>query len=271
MPNPQPQQGSSLFTASSQPQQTVPGVKIDLSNIKPTTRFSELHEDLQQKIIEIDEFIQRQVKYATELQESIPARGAALETIPGDVDYLTQRVEIVEDALESDAQDIKKVKDDLTTDQSDATRCFNALENLKLPSQYHYTGLAAASMRAGADEEGLGSTSDLIPYFESKTKEVDGRLQKYAANLAEVEGHMSTVEASAVEQFEKLVYRRGKPDAWSNDEVKELVGTLVDFENAILRVAGKVGETREEIVELTLGGDVGAENANGGRRGGTRW
>lgn len=222
--------------------------------------------------MEVDEFIQRQVKYATELQESIPARGAALETIPGDVDYLTQRVEIVEEALESDAQDIKKVKDDLATDQSDATRCFNAIENLKLPSQYHYTGLAAASMRAGGggDEEGMGSTSDLIPYFEAKTKEVDGRLQKYAANLAEVEEHMSTVEASAVEQFEKLVYRRGKPGEWSNDEIKELVGTLVDFENAILRVAGKVGEAREGIVELTLGGDAGAQNGNGGRRGG-RW
>ena len=283
IPNVQPQQhGSSLFSGPSQPQQqTVPGVKIDLSNIKPTTRFSELNEDLQNAIIQIDTFIQQQQKWATEIQESIPARGAALETIPSDVVYLSQRKEVVEEALDTDVQDIKRVKEDLAADQDDARRCFNALENLKLPSQFHYTGLAAAAggVRApgggGATDDTTDpttSTSDLVPYFQGKSKDLEARLGRYAAQLGEIEGHMGTVEARAVEQFEKLLYRRSKPEEWNNDEVRVLVGTLRDFEEAILRTAGRIGQVRDDVVGFTLGDVSGASNGNGVKRGGVgRW
>jgi len=283
IPNIQPQQqGSTLFGASSQPQQqTVPGVKIDLSNIKPTTRFSELNEDLQNTIIQIDNFIQQQMKWATEIQESMPARGAALETIPADVEYLTQRAEIVEEALDTDAQDIKRAKEDLAGDQDDARRCFNALENLKLPAQFHYTGLAAAAAAglaaaggSGADDPDAtpaGSASDLAPYFQAKAKELRARLGRATAQLADIEDHMGIVEARAVEQFEKLLYRRARPGDWNNDEVRALVGTLRDFEDAILRSASRVGQVRDDVVGLTLGDVSGASTRidvrrNGGSR-----
>jgi len=234
------QQGSTLFGVSSQPQQqTVPGVKIDLSNIKPTTRFSELNEDLQNTIIQIDNFIEQQVKWATEIQESLPARGASLTTIPTDVEFLTQRAEAVEEALDTDAQAIKRLKEGLAADQDDARRCFAALENLKLPAQFHYSGLAAAAAAGlagggGGDERdpaaAAAAASDLAPYFQGKAAELEARLARCTAQLGEIEDHVGTVEARAVEQFERLLYRRARPGEWNNDEVRALVGTLRDFE-----------------------------------------
>lgn len=258
------QQTSSLFGTSTQPQQqqVVPGVKIDLSNIKPTTRFSELHEDLQSVIAQLDTFIHQQIKWCHEIQESLPKRGADIHTIPGDVEYLTQRVEAVELALDKDVRDIKRVKEEVKADQNDARRCFNAIENLKLPSQFHYTGLAGAAAVAagvrGVDESGdaedLGArTSDLISYFQNKTNELDERLSKYQGQLSEIEAHLTTVEASAVEQIEKLVLRRGRGDD-GKEGLRELVAALRGFEEAVLRVASRVGEVRENVVEVTLGG-----------------
>lgn len=162
------------------------------------------------------------------------------------------------------------VKEEVKVDQNDARRCFNAIENLKLPNQFHYTGLAgAAAVAAGVrdsndsgDVDDLGvRTSDLISYFQNKTKELDGRLSKYQGQLSEIEAHLTTVEASAVEQIEKLVLRRGGGND-GKEGLRELVAALRGFEEAVLRVASRVGEVRENVVEVTLGGVEAVQNGS---------
>ena len=46
-----------LGQGSASQNNTQPGVKIDLSNLRPTTRFSDLHDDLKKQIETIDSFI----------------------------------------------------------------------------------------------------------------------------------------------------------------------------------------------------------------------
>jgi len=36
---------------------TIPGVRIDISNLRPTTRFSDLHDELKNQIEAVDTFI----------------------------------------------------------------------------------------------------------------------------------------------------------------------------------------------------------------------
>lgn len=57
--------GLSLGQTNNQNQQTVPGVRIDLTNLRGTTRFNDLHEDLQKEISKLDDIIQGQIKLAS--------------------------------------------------------------------------------------------------------------------------------------------------------------------------------------------------------------
>ena len=116
-----------------QPQQTVPGVKMDLSNIRGNTRFSDLHEDLQKEIQAIDDFIQKQISFKESIDQALPRAEESIKTIPTDVTFLTGRADTVELALDNDAQAIKGLKELVHEDAEDAKLSFRAIENLKLP------------------------------------------------------------------------------------------------------------------------------------------
>lgn len=266
--NQQANTGSGLFgnsTQTSQVQQTVPAVRVDASNIKPTTRFSELHEDIQQQILAIDEIIQASIEKSLQCSQVMPQLGASVEALPGDVELLETKLETVDGALSRDAQAVGARKEVINADALDALKVFRAVENLKLPAQFHYSSIGGgfnSGSGAGGDEEG---STDLLPYFNSTAKKLEKEINEYQRVVVEVESHLRTVESSAVEGIQKVVRRRqmmgasngqngtsGQVDA-RKEGLRELAGTMRVFEEAVLRVAGRVGEAREGVVELGMG------------------
>ncbi|KAI9836356.1 MAG: hypothetical protein M1819_001385 [Sarea resinae] len=145
----QQQQKPSLFGQSTQQQpqqqqqqqQSVPGVQIDISQLRGTTRFNDLHETLQKQIETIDTFIQQQMTYKDQCAALMPKHGETLSYIPNDVEFITRRLETAQHALENDAQAVDRVRKLIRKDAADAKLSFSAIDNLKLPHQYHYTGL----------------------------------------------------------------------------------------------------------------------------------
>jgi nucleoporin p58/p45 len=251
---------SSLGTAplgSSQlpQQQVVPGVKIDVSNLKPTTRFFELHEDLQKTIELIDSFIQSQIQLSTQCEVFLPAHGNIVKSIPPDVEYVQNKYDTVTQALDRDTAELRAVKDAVSLDIDEARRAFSAIENLKLPAQYQYSGMWA-SKGAGAQDESEADNfftkTDLMPYFEKRSTDLEKRLNKFNEQVLEIEAHLRTVEDSAVAQTEKLLRLRAGRDT-SKERVMELAGAMRGFEDAVFRVASKVGESREGVIECTIG------------------
>src|ERR1700691_216485 len=101
--------GPSQFQQQQQ-QQMVPGVKIDLSNIKPTTRYFELHDDLQREIDRVDNFIQQQIQFFAQCGAFMPEHGNQLKTIPQDVDFVHKRYDATTVGLQGDASDIAAVQ-----------------------------------------------------------------------------------------------------------------------------------------------------------------
>jgi nucleoporin p58/p45 len=242
-------------------QQTVPAVRVDASNIKPTTRFSELHEEVQQLILQIDSIVQASIEKSFQCSEVMPKLGAAVEALPGDVELLETKLETVDGALSRDAQAVGASKEVTNADALDALRVFRAVENLKLPAQFHYSSIGGGfNSSAGGEEEG---STDLLPYFSATTNKLTKELDEYKRVVVEVESHLRTVEGSAIEGIQKVVRRRqmmngnnganggGAVDA-RKEGLRELAGTMRGFEEAVLRVAGRVGETREGVVELGL-------------------
>lgn len=255
-----PAASSSLFgalnnanpAAAAPAQQSVPAVKIDWSNVKPTTRFNELHQEVQDAIVFIDEVIQGAMRASMQCSEAIPGLGRQTDALPADVDYLERRLETVEGALGRDAVVVSQNKKVIEKDSEDAVRLFRAIENLKLPNQFHYSTIGSG-FQADADADGANAT-DLLGYFSTRAEELEAKTKLFDRHQREVDAHLRTVEHSAVEGMQKLGRRNG--EGASGDGLREIAGVMRTFEEAILRVAERIGEDRERVVDLSLGGGV---------------
>ncbi|KIW00486.1 hypothetical protein, variant [Verruconis gallopava] len=246
---------SSLFgalnnanTASQPTQQTVAAVKIDWTNVKPTTRFNELHQEVQDAIVFIDEVIQGAIRASIQCSEAMPAVGQAVNNIPNDVEYLERRLETVEGALSRDAVAVGNNKEIIEKDSEDAVRLFRAIENLKLPNQFHYPTIS------GGPTPDANTTTDLLSYFSARAAELEHQTKVFERHQREVDAHLRTVEHTAVEEMQKLSRRSGAKEAEVGEGLREIAMVMRTFEEAILRVAERVGEAREKVVDLELGG-----------------
>lgn len=272
----QPQQRlpSSIFSASigqySQQQQTVPGVRISVNELRPTTRFNDLHEDLQKEIENIDNFILCQMGFQEECEKAMAGVGEAISPIPNDVIFCTKALETMQNALENDAEAIAHAKTLVKTDAANAKLSFKVIQNLKMPQQYQTPGLwnlpnaSQVATPTLSGEDLPGASSNLVSYFSKEADNMSRTLEGYKQNIAEVETYLQGIEANAFQQMQKVAFTQGRDGKGKSaeDQVRELAAVLREFENGILGVASKVGGVREKVQEVMLG-DFG--NSTGGR------
>jgi nucleoporin p58/p45 len=235
-----------------QTQQSVPAVKIDWSNVKPTTRFNELHQEVQEAIVFIDSIIQGSMRASMQVSEAIPALGRQIDALPADVEYLDRRLETVEGALGRDAVAVGQNKEVIEKDSEDAIRLFRAVENLKLPNQFHYATIGSSNLDSTSAPD-AGTTTDLLSYFSQRAIELEAQSKIFEKHQREVDQHLRTVEYSAVEGLRKLGRQQGSAEEGVGEGLREIAGVMRTFEEAILRVAERVGEGREGVVDLELG------------------
>ncbi|KAK4034776.1 hypothetical protein C8A01DRAFT_38765 [Parachaetomium inaequale] len=263
----QPQQqqppagGLTLGQSTTQQQQTVPGVRIDLSNIKSTTRFNDLQESLQREIAQIDEAIQRCIKDKDAVDAFLPSHGEQLAAIPTDVSFVTRKSEGAHNALASDIRAIDQLRELVKTDADHARLSFKAIDNLKLPTQYHQAGLWSnrGQQVGGAGGGGSGgaadaqSNTDLISFFSQTADEMDDMMKKFERNLGEIEVHLHGVQGNMLEQMQRVAAQsKSAAQGGADERVAELAAVLRDFEEGILKVAGVVGGVKEGVTELQL-------------------
>ena len=255
----------SLFSNSigfTQQQQSVPGVRINLDQLRPTTRFNDLHEDVQKEIETIDKFILQQMGFKDQNQSVMPKIESTSLYIPNDVGFVSQKMDAVNQALENDAQSIEYAKKLVRKDTTNARLSFRVVDNLKLPQQYHHSGLwnvpsisQSAGTRLPGEEGEEGEGEDLVSYFSTQADAMSQTLATYKKNVADIETHLTSLEQGTMQQMQQLMFTRGRDGGvrTAEDQVRELAGVLREFENGILGVAGKVGGAREKAQELILG------------------
>jgi len=241
-------------------QQVVPGVRIDLSNIKSTTRFNDLTEALQQEIAKIDEEIQKCIRDKEAVDAFLPAHGEQLAAIPTDVNFVTRKSEGAHNALSSDILAIDQLRELVKQDADNARLSFKAIDNLKLPMQYHQAGLwskqmggagTAGASGASADADGQ-SNADLISYFSKTADEMEEMMKKFEKTITEIEAHLTGVEAHAMAMQNVAAQSRNAAQGGVDERVYELAAVLREFEESILKVAGVVGGVKEGVTELQL-------------------
>lgn len=260
--------------------QVVPGVRIDLTNLRPHTRFNDLQEDLQKSIADIDQFIQNCISQKEQVDAFLPAHGEQLGNIPGDVRFVSRKYAAVDSALGADLHAIKQMRDQVKTDAEEAKLSFNAVNNLLLPSQYHLEPgyhLGASTRQSGdspggpdGDKNGDGSqttSTDLVSYFSKATDEMDEQIKKLQTTVREIETHLGGVEQNIHEQASRLQASSGAlgggGGGGQDDRVMELYAVLREFEESIVQVATVVGGAREGVTELQMADLRGGRGMNG--------
>ncbi|KAH9889608.1 hypothetical protein F4778DRAFT_383962 [Xylariomycetidae sp. FL2044] len=269
----QPQQSTMGFGSSlgigltmGQPgnQQTVPGVRIDISNLKGTTRFNDLQEDLQKNIEKVDEFIQAQKIHHREVSSFMPRHGEMLENVPNDVKFVSRKYDGARNALETAAQAIESARILVNQDADHARLNFRAIDNLKLPQQYHTAGIWSPRQQAAGTADNETDRQDLVGLFSRSADGMGAQLQTYEKNLTEIETHMHGVSDNLVEQLQRMMASKGGAPGSSDEKINELVAVLRDFEQGILKVASDVGGAREGMTRLQLGDFLGYDNDRNG-------
>ena len=264
--------GGSL--GQSNTQHTIPGVRIDTANIRGTTRFNDLHDELQKQIINMDEVIQAQIRLKHDCDAIMPSHESQLSGVPYDVDFIRRKLLGLDSALEQDAKAIDSAQELVKIDAEHAKLSFRAIDNLKLPAQYHNSGIWSAKSPSADNRSrsnGEGEAQDLIGFFSRTADEQTKTLEKYQKLMTDIEQHLRGVEASSAQQINSLVAKRNGGLGGQDDPVQELGAILRDFEQSILGVAGKVGSAREAMQTLQIGafpsGPTDERNSHGKRTG----
>lgn len=261
--------GLTMGQSNQQQQQVVPGVRIDVSNIRSTTRFNDLQEDIQNRIAEIDRAIQGFIAQKNELDAFMPAHGEQVSGIPSDVSFVSRKAAGVEGALASDAVAVKQLRELVKVDADNARLSFKAVDNLKLPTAYHQAGFWSTRGQQGGGGAASGdadgeSNSVLVSFFSKTADEMDETMRGFQKNLTEVEMHMHIVQGNVLEQLQRVAAapKNGAQNR-ADEKIVELAAVLRDFEESILQVAGVVGGAREGMTSLQLGELLGNRSRDG--------
>ncbi|KAL5114804.1 Nucleoporin nup49/NSP49 (Nuclear pore protein nup49/NSP49) [Pleosporales sp. CAS-2024a] len=252
--------GGSVLGASQMGSAAQQPVQMTLESMRGTTRFNDLHPELQMLIQQFDDGIQRKINYCNQIREALPTSEQDIATIAPDVAYIENYLSTVETGLDNDSANIAYLKDTVKKDAADATLSFRAIENQRLPAQFHYrnnNNLTASSAKTPAasalDDDDPTKPVDLMNYFNRRTDDLARTLSIYQQQIREIEAHLRTMEAGTVEKAQQLTGSRSAP----RDQRRELVEALKAIEGAILDSAKKVGQVRDEVTKQTLG-NVGA-------------
>jgi len=249
-------------TTQNSAQQTVPGVKIDMSNIRGTTRFNDLHDDLQKQIEALDNFITQQIQFKEQCDALMPSHAESLSTIPNDVSFVQSKLETTELALDNDTAAIDAMKAVIRKDADNARLSFKTVENLKLPQQFHYSGMwqTNASSPGGTSNNNDGSNGsvDLVGFVSGTADEFAKSLAKYQGHVAEIEAHLGTLEANVMFQSQQLMFSRGRDGGTRGreEQVRELGAVLREFDDGIVKVARRVGQVKEEALGVVEVGEA---------------
>lgn len=231
-----------------QAQQAAPGVRVDLSQVKGSTKFDDLTKEGQTLITTIEAAIQKVSKWKDEIAGYTPVHEQEIKQLAVDVAYLQNKYELVKRAvLEGDVAAVQELRSLSNKNIDDAQTVGRAVENLKLPAHYHLPGLwtaSGANTSFGADP----NETDLIGFFNRQCAQLSERDDKLRSYLAEIQQHMPNVEGGLYQKLTALQNHMGS----SNSAFEEMKATLVDMRNAIIRQAVEVGKTREALTKLQM-------------------
>jgi nucleoporin p58/p45 len=238
--------------ANNQQAQTVPGVQVDFSQIKGSTKFDDMTPQAQGLISQVDEVLQKVFTWRNEIMAYTPQHEKEIRQLSRDVAYLEKKYELVRRAvLEGDVAAVQEVRTLSNENTKDFQSVRLSVDNLKLPAQYHLPGLWSTSGGAKTSFGGDPDQTDLIDFFNRHVAHLDERNRKVRAYLDEIQQHMPNVENGLYQKLTMLQSVYGSSSVKSN-QLEDIKTTLVDMRGAIVAQAVQVGKLREKMTQLQI-------------------
>lgn len=254
----------------------MPGVRISVNELRPTTRFNDLHEDLQKTIEYVDSFILNKIQWQEQCADSSEAIHTMTLQVPPDVEFCSKQLDTLQQALENDAESIALAKKLVRTDAANAKLSFKAIHSLKTPQYLQQSSMWTStsnppppiSEMADADTDGSAGRN-IVDYFSTQGDTMAKALGDCKRNVAQIEQYLRGVETNIAQQSQRFAVAGGQTEGSDSleNQVKELAAVLRAFENGILGVATKIGAAREMVQDVML--DSGAPMLQGRRFGAT--
>ncbi|TEA18098.1 Nucleoporin NUP49 [Colletotrichum sidae] len=237
-----------LTMGQSTAQQTVPGVRIDASNIKGTTRFNDLEQSLQSEMENIDIMIQRFMHHASEIKGFMAAHGGDLSQLTNDVNWLQRKYEGVKTTLDEDIVALAHVKDLVKSDADVAKMAFAGVDQLKLPAHYHQTWLTRGGSGGNTTNSNQDrNMEDVLTLFSNEADRLKELHQFQVQKIKEMEQHMPGVEHGLYERVRAL---RDQTQVPAFNMVLDLLETIKMMGDKIYEAAGGIVDVREKLTQL---------------------
>ena len=244
-----------------QNQTTVPAVRVDPSSIRITTRYNDIHESIQKEIEQQDEMILAVIKQANECAAILPAHGDQLELIPDNVEFLQRKILGVNANNDGDVQMVERIRGEVEIDRQNAKLCFDAIDQLRLPQQYHQGMWNATKQTSPATSKPGEPAGDIVNLFNQTAAEMSETYRNNMERLSEIEQFLRNLEISMM--------RAGEAAGRNEDNVQLVGEALKDFGSGLVQVASQVGGARENVQKLQRGPFIDPKSANDyGKRGG---
>ncbi|KAF5524467.1 Nucleoporin NUP49 [Colletotrichum aenigma] len=237
-----------LTMGQSTTQQTVPGVRVDLSNVKGTTRFNDLEQSLQTEMENCDTMIQRFMNHASEIRGFMAAHGGDLAQLTNDVTWLQRKYEGVKTTLDEDIVTLAHLKDLVKSDADIAKMAFAGADQLKLPAHYHQTWLTRGGTGSNAPNGNQDrNLEDVLTLFSNEADRLKELHQFQVQKIKEMEQHMPGVEHGLYERVRAL---RDQTQVPAFNMVLDLLETIKMMGDKIYEAAGGIVDVREKLTQL---------------------
>ena len=256
----------------------VPGVKVDLSDLLPTTKFESCADPIRSQIEAIDTYILNQMKMCNEVASILPTIEQQAATIPNDVEFVQGKLDTLQSALGNDAHDIDHLRALTDRAKAEGEVAWRAIDTMQLPLQYQSAGGAWWSVQdskapdrgssrkntmALPDEVERDSSAaeahnlpvNLVDFFSHRSDEMTKMLERYSGNIKEIEDHLHGVELNITRQYNELVASKSRDGGagGGNSAINDLAAVLGDVEAGIMGVASRLSNTSEQVQEYVLG------------------
>jgi hypothetical protein len=257
--------------------------QIDISHLRPTTKFDHLTPSLQSEIEAVEAHILGEISKCAELSAALPSIISSGREVPESYKFVREKSDELSLALENDAADIVLLRDRIVRrDVAEGRLCWKSVDRLKMPSQYqsqhHHHGpggketvygggglsgwwnnpIMSTRTRHGAQRNVVSVEDDaevevaggtLVDLLNSRADEMAGMLRERKELLGEIEGFVGNVEGKILMRERELIEGVGG-ESERERQMKMLRYVFGEVERSLYEVADRVGESRDGLMDL---------------------
>lgn len=203
---------------------------MNFNNLRGTTRYEELHSDVKGLLDFLERYVQDSIAISQELSARSIGQKEAMESVEADVEHVMRKLSSTNAFLNNDGHSIGQLQNAALHLNKTASVSTRTIDVLRLPpsqrSQY-------VSSHAKPDHS-------LMPYFEEKTAEIEGKTQNFLSAVTEVE---RTVEA-----IEREV---GNAGGSAESKARDVAKAEKMVFSGLVAVAGRVAVLNEDLKSIT--------------------